>query len=95
MSKSQEELESKQLNRIMTKLSDCISTSLRSRDVYSRYSASQFVMLLTNTTKDQAAMVLDRILKRFKRDNPKIGCTLLYKFDRAGRSEPPSDRKPS
>lgn len=87
VSKSQEELESKQLNRIMTKLSDCISTSLRSRDVYSRYSASQFVMLLTNTTKDQAAMVLDRILKRFKRDNPKLGCTLLYKFDRAGRND--------
>ena len=30
-------------------------------------------------------MVLDRILKRFKRDNPKLGCTLLYKFDRAGK----------
>lgn len=88
VSKSQEELETKQLNRIMTKLSDCISTSLRSRDVYSRYGASQFVMLLTNTTKEQAAMVLDRILKRFKRDNPKLGCTLLYKFDRAGKTEP-------
>lgn len=88
VSKSQEELETKQLNRIMTKLSDCISSSLRSRDVYSRYSASQFVMLLTNTTRDQAGMVLDRILKRFKRDNPKLGCTLLYKFDRAGKTEP-------
>ncbi|MBR5089474.1 MAG: diguanylate cyclase [Ruminiclostridium sp.] len=87
VSKSQEELESKQLNRIMTKLSDCISSSLRSRDVYSRYSASQFVMLLTNTTKEQAGMVLDRILKRFKRDNPKLGCTLLYKFDRAGKPD--------
>ena len=85
VSKSQEELESKQLNRIMTKLSDCISSSLRSRDVYSRYSASQFVMLLSNTTREQAGMVLDRIMKRFKRDNPKLGCTLLYKFDRAGK----------
>ena len=85
VSKSQEELETKQLNRIMNKLSLCISGSLRSRDVFSRYSASQFVMLLTNTSKEQAAMVLDRILKRFKRDNPKLGCTLLYKFDRAGK----------
>ncbi len=88
VSKSQEELETKQLNRIMTRLSDCISSSLRSRDVYSRYGASQFVLLLSNTTKEQAAMVLDRILKRFKRDNPKLGCTLLYKFDRAGKTDP-------
>ena len=93
VSKSQEEIDIKQLNRIMTRLSDCISSSLRSRDVYSRYSASQFVMLLTNTTKDQAEMVLDRILKRFKRDNPKLGCTLLYKFDRAGKPRPPQEAK--
>ena len=86
VSKTQEELESKLLNRVMSRLSDCIRTSLRSRDVFSRYSASQFVMLLTNTTGEQAEMVLNRILKRFKRDNPKINCTLLYKFDRAGRA---------
>ena len=89
VSKSQDELEPKQLNRVMTKLSDCISTSLRARDVYSRYSPAQFVLLLTNTTKEQAEMVLDRILKRFKRDNPKLNCTLLYKFDRAGKPKPP------
>ena len=88
-SKSQDDLEAKQLNRVMTKLSDCISSSLRSRDVFSRYGASQYVLLLTNTTKEQAEMVLDRILKRFKRDNPKLGCTLLYKFDKAGRPGKP------
>ena len=92
VSKTQDDLESKQLNRVMTKLSDCISSSLRSRDVYSRYSASQYVLLLTNTTKEQAEMVLDRILKRFKRDNPKLGCTLLYKFDKAGKpARPPQE----
>lgn len=86
VSKDQSELETKALNRVMGKLDDCISTSLRSRDVYSRYSASQYVMLLSNTTKDQAEMVLNRILKRFKHDNPKINCTLLYKFDRVGKA---------
>ena len=86
VSKNQEELESKLLNRVMSRLSECIRTSLRSRDVFSRYSASQYVMLLTNTTGEQAEMVLNRILKRFKRDNPKINCTLLYKFDRAGKT---------
>ncbi len=94
VSKSQDDLETKQLNRVMTKLSDCISSSLRSRDVYSRYGASQYVLLLTNTTKEQAEMVLDRILKRFKRDNPKLGCTLLYKFDKAGRPGKPLQEAP-
>ncbi len=85
VSKAQEELEPKLLNRTMGKLSECIKGSLRARDVYSRYSASQFVMLLTNTTREQAEMVLNRILKRFKRENPKINCTLLYKFDKVGK----------
>ena len=88
VSKTQEELEPKALNRVTGKLSDCIKNSLRSRDVYSRYSASQFVILLSNTTKEQAEMVLNRILKRFKKDNPKMNCTLLYKFDRVGKTVP-------
>ncbi len=87
VSKAQEELEPKQLSRVIPKLSDCIRGSLRSRDVFSRYSPSQFVLLLSNTTKEQAEMVLNRILKRFKKDNPKINCTLLYRFDRVGREK--------
>lgn len=87
VSKTQEELELKLQNKVMSKLMECISTSLRSRDVYSRYSASQYVLLLTNTTREQAEMVLNRILKRFKRDNPKINCSLLYKFDKAGKPD--------
>ncbi len=86
VSKTQEELETKALNRVMEKLKECIRNSLRSRDVFSRYGASQYVLLLTNTSKEQAEMVLNRILKRFKRDNPKMNCSLLYKFDRAGKS---------
>ncbi|MBQ7835300.1 MAG: winged helix-turn-helix domain-containing protein [Ruminiclostridium sp.] len=88
VSKAQEELEPKMLNRVTGKLSDCIKNSLRSRDVFSRYSASQFVMLLTNTTKEQAEMVLNRILKKFKKENPKLNCTLLYKFDKVGKTVP-------
>lgn len=85
VSKTQEELEPKALNRVTGKLSECIKSSLRSRDVFSRYSASQFVLLLTNTTKEQAEMVLNRLLKKFKKDNPKLNCTLLYKFDKVGK----------
>ena len=36
-------------------------------------------------TKEQAEMVLNRILKRFKKENPKMNCSLLYKFDRVGK----------
>ena len=93
VSKTQEELEPKALNRVTGKLSDCIKNSLRSREVFSRYSASQFVLLLTNTTKEQAEMVLNRILKKFKKDNPKMNCTLLYKFDRVGKNPVDGDRR--
>lgn len=91
VSKNQEELEPKLLNRVIMRLSDCIKGSLRARDVYSRYSASQFVILLTNTTREQAEMVLNRILKRFKRDNPKLNCTLLYRFDKVGKETGEAD----
>ena len=83
----QGEIETKQLNRIMVRLGDVLSSSLRARDVYSRYSASQYVILLTNTTSEQAEMVMNRILKHFKRDNPKVSCTLLYKFDKVGKNK--------
>lgn len=86
VSKDQEELEPKALNRVTSKLSECIKGSLRSRDVFSRYSASQFVLLLTNTSKEQAEMVLNRILKKFKKENPKLNCALLYKFDKVGKA---------
>ncbi len=87
LSKTQEPLETKRLSRVMSKLSDCIRSYLRSRDVFSRYSASQFVILLTNTTKEQAEMILNRILKRLKQDNPKMNCTVLYRFDKVGREK--------
>ena len=87
VSKNQNELDTKQINRVMSKLGDVLSTSLRSRDVYSRYSASQYVLLLSNTTKEQAELVLNRVLKHFKRDNPKMNCALLYKFDKVGKAD--------
>ena len=93
VSKTQEELEPRALNRVTGKLTDCIKNSLRSRDVFSRYSTSQFVLLLTNTTKEQAEMVLNRILKKFKKDNPKLNCSLLYKCDKIGKVQQAEEEK--
>lgn len=69
----------KSLNNAMEKLSACIRGSLRRGDVYTRYSVCQFMILLPMTTYENGEMVLDRIKRRFRRENPRS--TLLLNTD--------------
>jgi len=64
-------LSKKTNNSVMQKLSDCIQSSLRCGDVYSRYSVSQFIILLPSTSFENGEMVLDRIAKKFHQENPR------------------------
>ena len=66
-----DELPQKALNRAMHKLSETIRTSLRSGDVYTRYSISQYLVMLPNVSAENGAKVLDRIATAFRRENPK------------------------
>jgi DNA-binding SARP family transcriptional activator len=61
----------KTLNYYMDKLQDCISLSLRKGDIYAKYSISQFITLLPSNTYESANMVMERIAKRFHRENPR------------------------
>jgi len=55
----------------MHRLSETIRTSLRSGDVYTRYSISQYLVMLPNVSAENGAKVLDRIATAFRRENPK------------------------
>ena len=62
----------KTLKKACDKLTASISVSLRTSDVYTRSSAAQFALLLPNTTEQTCQMIIDRILKKFKHDSPRL-----------------------
>lgn len=61
----------KLLNKTMLKLKDCIGSSLRRGDVYTRYSVSQYLIMLPSASYENSVMVTERILKAFRQQNPK------------------------
>lgn len=65
------ELDNKIMNSTMDKLHTSIQESLRRGDVFTRYSLSQFLVLLPSTNIENAQMVVNRIEKSFKRRNIK------------------------
>ncbi len=71
----------RELNKTMNKLIGCIKMSLRSRDVFARYSASQFIILLPNINGSDCETVLGRINSRYTAENPKSESVLNYKYD--------------
>lgn len=60
------------LSAIMKKLGKVIQLSLRKGDVYTRYSVTQYLVLLPGITSENSEMVANRIIGRFYRENPKI-----------------------
>ena len=60
----------------MGKLLLTVNESLRRSDVYTRYSASQYLIMLHTLTVENAEMVVERISKRFKREYPKLAVKL-------------------
>lgn len=55
------------LNRAMEHLSNAIRDSLRCSDVYTRYSISQYLILLPTVTSEKGGMVLQRITGNFRK----------------------------
>lgn len=73
-----EPLEQKMMNSAMGKLLLTINESLRRGDVYTRYSVSQYLIKLHTLTVENAEMVVERIVKRFKKEYPKMPVKLQY-----------------
>ena len=55
------------LTKAMEHLNTAIKTSLRCSDAYTRYSVSQFLILLPTITSEQTEQVLNRILTNFRK----------------------------
>lgn len=53
------------LNKAMEHLNHSIKSSLRCSDVYTRYSVSQYIILLPTVTREKGKMVLNRIKSHF------------------------------
>lgn len=59
-------LEVKIQNKTMDSLYRIIRENLRKGDVYARFSASQYVMMLPALTMENCVMVMDRVTRRFR-----------------------------
>ena len=71
----------------MERLHDCISTSIRGSDIFSKYSVCQFVLFLHNTSHETGKMVLQRIEHNFKHKNTNKDMELSIQFKSAGNNE--------
>lgn len=75
------------LTRAMERLLTTACANLRNCDVIARFSPAQYVLLLPTVTYETGQMVLERIRKAFRRDNPRapvvVSCKLrpLRPFD--------------
>lgn len=64
--------------RAMDELGESIRSSLRRGDVYTRYSVSQYIMLLPTATYENAEMVLKRIVQNFKKAYSRKDLIITY-----------------
>lgn len=55
---------------LMERLGENIGATLRIGDVYTRYSSSQYLILVIDTTEGQADIIVDRIKGKFLADSP-------------------------
>ena len=67
--------------RAMERLRASIQKSLRSSDVYARYSVSQFILLLSSATFENSEMVMDRILSVFNKSYVRKDVAVNYSLD--------------
>lgn len=75
------------MTKAMQRLQDCISHSLRGSDIFSRYSVSQFVIMLSNTNEQTGELIMKRIEKAFRRENTNKDIELHYVFKTTRRND--------
>lgn len=72
--------EGDELNQCMAILLETIHQSLRRGDVVSRFSLSQYILMLPTITVENAELVLGRVQERFKRNGKNLNVTLEAKI---------------
>ena len=68
------------LNKSMEHLNNAVRNSLRCSDVYTRYSISQYIILLPTVTMEKGEMVMKRILGNFRRLYSRKDLVVDYKL---------------
>ncbi|MDO4552022.1 MAG: BTAD domain-containing putative transcriptional regulator [Bacillota bacterium] len=68
----------KALNKHMELLKDCIADSLRKGDVFTRYSVSQYLIMLPSLSYENTEMVMGRVTRFFRHKYPKAPVQLKY-----------------
>lgn len=66
------------LKRAMEHLDDAIAASLRRGDVYTRYSVSQYLILLPSASYEDGDMVMNRIVRNYKKSYNRKELSLIY-----------------
>lgn len=70
----------KHQNAAVGQLRSAIQFSLRRGDVFTRYSVSQYLILLPAINYENGEMVMKRIIRNFKKENPHSKAVLTYKL---------------
>lgn len=68
------------LNNAMDCLLEVIQEDLRKGDVVARFSAAQYVLMLPTLTYENGLMVLNRIIKKFNREHPRLPVVIHTKL---------------
>lgn len=68
----------KMLNKNMDLLKESIDSALRKGDVFTRYSVSQFLIMLPSISYENAEMVMERVTRFFRQAHPKAPVLLKY-----------------
>lgn len=66
------------LTSIMDALEVVVQFSMRQGDAFTRYSSSQFLILLPSTTEKTSALVMQRIVENYRKEFPNVPLTLEY-----------------
>ena len=64
--------------KALSRLENTVTTSLRNGDLFTRYSVSQYLIMLPSTSFETSERVIKRIIDTFRRENPKSPVILSY-----------------
>ena len=65
-------------NLVMERVQQTVVRNLRQSDVVSRYSNCQFIIMLPSANQEDSCMVMERILRVYRTDNPLNVIRLSY-----------------
>jgi DNA-binding SARP family transcriptional activator len=73
-------LSAKTISVSMDRLKETIASSLRRGDVFTRYSVSQYLIMLQSASYEKSEMVIKRIYRNYKKSYPKSKVDLHFKM---------------